>query len=174
MVEEEEEEEDEDDLADVVVDGENRGGGTHIIGTCVLMCPPSERELRMRKNDIELFERRDPNDRNSSDETLAVKKYTRIVDNVTPDMVRTRDALAMTASYLYGLLDDRPEVPFMVKSKFLWDRLRSVRQICRCKPSPTVSRNGCLNRWRGSRSSPSTNCARRPRRSRTRTGTTAT
>ena len=125
---EEEEEEDEDDLADVVVDGENRGGGTHIIGTCVLMCPPSERELRMRKNDIELFERRDPNDRNSSDETLAVKKYTRIVDNVTPDMVRTRDALAMTASYLYGLLDDRPEVPFMVKSKFLWDRLRSVRQ----------------------------------------------
>ena len=128
VVEEEEEEEDEDDLADVVVDGENRGGGTHIIGTCVLMCPPSERELRMRKNDIELFERRDPNDRNSSDETLAVKKYTRIVDNVTPDMVRTRDALAMTASYLYGLLDDRPEVPFMVKSKFLWDRLRSVRQ----------------------------------------------
>ena len=128
VVVEEEEEEDEDDLADVVVDGENRGGGTHIIGTCVLMCPPSERELRMRKNDIELFERRDPNDRNSSDETLAVKKYTRIVDNVTPDMVRTRDALAMTASYLYGLLDDRPEVPFMVKSKFLWDRLRSVRQ----------------------------------------------
>ena len=44
-----------------------------------------------------------------------MKKYTRIVDNVTPDMVRTRDALAMTASYLYGLLDDRPEVPFMVK-----------------------------------------------------------
>ena len=128
VVVEEEEEEDEDDLADVVVGGENRGGGTHIIGTCVLMCPPAERELRMRKNDIELFERRDPNDRNSSDETLAVKKYTRIVDNVTPDMVRTRDALAMTASYLYGLLDDRPEVPFMLKSKFLWDRLRSVRQ----------------------------------------------
>ena len=128
VVVEEEEEEDEDDLADVVVGGENRGGGTHIIGTCVLMCPPGERELRMRKNDIELFERRDPNDRNSSDETLAVKKYTRIVDNVTPDMVRTRDALAMTASYLYGLLDDRPEVPFMLKSKFLWDRLRSVRQ----------------------------------------------
>ena len=74
VVVEEEEEEDEDDLADVVV-GENRGGGTHIIGTCVLMCPPAERELRMRKNDIELFERRDPNDRNSSDETLAVKKY---------------------------------------------------------------------------------------------------
>ena len=128
VVVEEEEEEDEDDLAEVVLSGENCGGGTHIIGTCVLMCPPAERELRVRKNDIELFERRDPNDRNSSDETLAVKKYTRIVDNVTPDMVRTRDALAMTASYLYGLLDDRPEVPFMLKSKFLWDRLRSVRQ----------------------------------------------
>ena len=50
---------------------------------------------------------------------------------MTPDMVRTRDALAMTASYLYGLLDDRPEVPFMLQSKFLWDRLRSVRQTCR-------------------------------------------
>ena len=100
----------------------------HIVGTCELMCPASERELRERKNDIELFERRDPASRNSSDSTLCIKKYTRIVDNVTPDMVRTRDALRRTVSHLYGLLDNRPEIPFMLKSKFLWDRLRSVRQ----------------------------------------------
>ena len=100
----------------------------HIVGTCELMCPALERELRERKNDIELFERRDPASRNSSDSTLCVKKYTRIVDNVTPDMVRTRDALGRTVSHLYGLLDNRPEIPFMLKSKFLWDRLRSVRQ----------------------------------------------
>lgn len=94
-------------------------GTTHITGTCVLMCPPSERDFRSRKNDIELFERPVGGERNASDETLAVKKYTRIVDNVTPDMVRTKPALAMTASYLYGLLDQRPEVHFMIKSKFL-------------------------------------------------------
>eukprot|EP00227_Mantoniella_beaufortii_P015452 CAMPEP_0197574634 /NCGR_PEP_ID=MMETSP1326-20131121/301_1 /TAXON_ID=1155430 /ORGANISM="Genus nov. species nov., Strain RCC2288" /LENGTH=1713 /DNA_ID=CAMNT_0043137257 /DNA_START=40 /DNA_END=5178 /DNA_ORIENTATION=+ len=100
----------------------------HIIGTCELMCPMGERDLRERKNDIELFERLDPTDRSTSHPALCIKKYTRIVDNVTPDMVRTRDALANSVSHLYSLLDSRPEVPFMTKSKFLWDRLRSVRQ----------------------------------------------
>ena len=95
---------------------------------CDLMCPEKEREFRSANGDLEIFERIDPDDRTKSNSDLCIKKYTRIVDNVTPDMVRTRDALATTASYLYGLLDDRPEVPFMLKSKFLWDRLRSVRQ----------------------------------------------
>mmetsp|Transcript_30870 Transcript_30870/g.77310 ORF Transcript_30870/g.77310 Transcript_30870/m.77310 type:complete len:1493 (-) Transcript_30870:292-4770(-) len=99
-----------------------------MVGTCELMCPPAERDLRERKNDIELFERVDPLDRNTSHPALCVKKYTRIVDNVTPDMVRTRGALSKSASQLYSLLDTRPEVSFMTKSKFLWDRLRSVRQ----------------------------------------------
>ena len=100
----------------------------HIIGTCDLMCPPGERELRERKNDIELFERVDPLHRNASHPALCIKKYTRIVDNVTPDMVRTRAALTNAVAQLYSLLDSRPEVPFVTKSKFLWDRLRSVRQ----------------------------------------------
>lgn len=130
LVDEEDDEEGElADLPEVLVPGSTTGSsGRHIIGTCTLMCPPAERELRSRKNDIELFERLDASDRNASDETLAVKKYTRIVDNVTPSMVRTREALAMTANHLYRLLDTRPEVHFMIKSKFLWDRLRSVRQ----------------------------------------------
>ena len=105
-----------------------RPAGTHIVGVCELMCPPSERQLRERKNDIELFERVDAENRCKSSSALCVKKYTRIVDGVTPEMVRTRAALDRTVTHLYGLLDDRPEASFMSKSKFLWDRLRSVRQ----------------------------------------------
>ena len=58
--------------------------------------------MRERKNDIELFERVDPTNRNVSDPALCVKKYTRIVDNVTSNMVRTRDALSNSVAHLYG------------------------------------------------------------------------
>jgi hypothetical protein len=86
-------------------------------------------------------------DRKKTSAQLAVKKYTRIVDDPSPADVRTRAALTATCEHLYSLLgvraryDDagitpksqwastRPEdLPTLARSDFLWDRLRGVRQ----------------------------------------------
>ena len=91
------------------------------------MCPISELQRRSEEGDLELFERVDGTNRNKTSVDLCCKKYTRIVDGVQPDMVRTKYGLAKTMSHLWHILDERPEA-FVVKSKFLWDRLRSVRQ----------------------------------------------
>ena len=99
----------------------------HITGTCNEMCPISELQRRSEEGDLELFERVDGTNRNKTSVDLCCKKYTRIVDGVQPDMVRTKYGLAKTMSHLWHILDERPEA-FVVKSKFLWDRLRSVRQ----------------------------------------------
>ena len=99
----------------------------HITGTCNEMCPTSELQRRSEEGDLELFERVDGSNRNKTSVGLCCKKYTRIVDGVQPDMVRTKFGLAKTMTHLWRILDERPEA-FVVKSKFLWDRLRSVRQ----------------------------------------------
>ena len=99
----------------------------HITGTCDEMCPKSEVQRRSDEGDLEIFERVDESNRNKTSIDLCCKKYTRIVDGVQPDMVRTKTGLAKTMSHLWRILDERQE-EFVVKSKFLWDRLRSVRQ----------------------------------------------
>ena len=99
----------------------------HIVGMCDLMCPEKEREFRSANGDLEIFERIDPDDRTKSNSDLCIKKYTRIVDEITPDMVRTKKGLQLAIEQLWRILDGRDE-DFMTKSKFLWDRLRSIRQ----------------------------------------------
>ena len=107
--------------------GELPMGQGHIIGTCDLMCPVKEREFRSANGDLEVFERIDANDRMKSHPDLCVKKYTRIVADLTPDMVRTKKGLQLAIDQLWRIIDGRDE-DFMTKSKFLWDRLRSIRQ----------------------------------------------
>ena len=99
----------------------------HITGTCNEMCPISELQRRSEEGDLELFERVDGTNRNKTSVDLCCKKYRACRDGVQPDMVRTKYGLAKTMSHLWHILDERPEA-FVVKSKFLWDRLRSVRQ----------------------------------------------
>jgi len=99
----------------------------YVVGTCDLMCPEKERAFRSANGDLELFERPDADDRMTSHPELCVKKYTRIVDGITPDMVRTPKGLQLAIDQLWRILDGRNE-SFMTKSKFLWDRLRSIRQ----------------------------------------------
>lgn len=107
----------------------------HIVGTCDLMCPVAERALRERKGELDVFERVDEDDRGTSSPALAVKKYTRIVDDPSPAAVRTKKALQNTTEHLYSLLggkadysEDAGEASLLSRSNFLWDRLRGVRQ----------------------------------------------
>jgi len=99
----------------------------YVVGTCELMCPEKERDTRSANGDLELFERANAEDRTTSHPDLCVKKYTRIVDGITPDMVRTPQGLQLAIDQLWRILDGRDE-SFMTKSKFVWDRLRSIRQ----------------------------------------------
>jgi hypothetical protein len=107
--------------------GEITTSSGHIVGTCDLMCPAKEREFRRANGDLEVFERVDPEDRMKSHPDLCIKKYTRIVDEITPDMVRTKKGLQLAIDQLWRILDAEDK-DFMTKSKFLWDRLRSIRQ----------------------------------------------
>ena len=75
----------------------------HIVGMCDLMCPEKEREFRSAHGDLEIFERIDPDDRTKSNSDLCIKKYTRIVDEITPDMVRTKKGLQLAIDQLWRL-----------------------------------------------------------------------
>lgn len=99
------------------------------------MCPPSERRSRELAREMDLLERVDPSDPSVSSESLAVKKFTRVVDNPAPDTIRDKAALDATLAHLYGLLGGRAdysarsgEIPLVRRTNFLWDRLRGVRQ----------------------------------------------
>lgn len=108
----------------------------HVVGTCELMCPVGERADRERTRELDAFERVEPSDPGStSDASLAVKKFVRVVDDPSPDSVRTIGALEKTAAHLYSLLGGRAdypadsgEPPLVARANFLWDRLRAVRQ----------------------------------------------
>jgi hypothetical protein len=99
------------------------------------MCPPSERRSRELAREMDLLERVDPSDPSVSSESLAVKKFTRVVDNPAPETIRDKAALDATLAHLYGLLGGRAdysaragEIPLVRRTNFLWDRLRGVRQ----------------------------------------------
>jgi len=121
--------------------GDDEGSHPHVVGTCALMCPAAERLGRERSGELDLLERADPADRTVSSQTLAVKKYTRIVDGMSPGLVRTRAALEATTGHLYSLLGGRAdysgvpgELPLLARSNFLWDRLRGVGPCGCCPP----------------------------------------
>lgn len=100
---------------------------TAIVGICEDMCPPAERERRQNMNDIQIFERVDPNNSSLTSPALAVRRFARTVDDPQPPDFRTRGALKRTMDHLRSLLD-KSEYRFGLVHKFLWDRYRSVRQ----------------------------------------------
>ena len=96
--------------------------------------PPSERRSRESAREIDLLER-GSSDPSVSSESLAVKKFTRVVDNPAPETIRDKAALDATLAHLYSLLGGRAdyanlpgEIPLVRRANFLWDRLRGVRQ----------------------------------------------
>ena len=143
-----------------------RSVSAHIVGTCDEMCPERERVFRERERELDVFERvetaassepnDEPNDANrkthpapATSASLCVKRYARIVDDPSPDTVRTRSALERTTRHLYSLLGGRADAPppewetrrageevgasslpspLARRASFLWDRLRGVRQ----------------------------------------------
>uniref|UniRef100_A0A7S3XDA6 SAC3/GANP/THP3 conserved domain-containing protein n=1 Tax=Picocystis salinarum TaxID=88271 RepID=A0A7S3XDA6_9CHLO len=107
-----------------------------IVGTCEDMCPRSERERRERLDDIHFFERVEAGDRSRTSKELAVKRFSRQIDNPPPSDVRTRKALQRTMVHLRRLLlwadmdgaDANTRVSRLATvHKFLWDRYRGVR-----------------------------------------------
>ena len=153
---------------------EERPFSAHIVGTCDEMCPESERLFRERERELDVYEREE-NERFRGETasgasgkrrvgpapvtsaSLCVKRYARIVDDPSPDTVRTRSALERTTRHLYSLLGGKTDAPpaewetlatsetadsaaaananlanlpspLARRASFLWDRLRGVRQ----------------------------------------------
>jgi hypothetical protein len=139
------------------------------------MCPERERVFRERERELDVFERvetaassretggevpganRKTHPAPATSASLCVKRYARIVDDPSPDTVRTRSALERTTRHLYSLLGGRADAPspewekvgdageevgvrdssatgpgapslLARRASFLWDRLRGVRQ----------------------------------------------
>ena len=155
-----------------------RSVSAHIVGTCDEMCPERERVFRERERELDVFERvetaassassassggtsvpganRKTHPAPATSASLCVKRYARIVDDPSPDTVRTRSALERTTRHLYSLLGGRADAPppewekveekvgeevgvrdssatrppsvLARRASFLWDRLRGVRQ----------------------------------------------
>tara|TARA_B110000977_G_scaffold161182_1_gene205991 strand:- start:12437 stop:14566 length:2130 start_codon:yes stop_codon:yes gene_type:complete len=104
-------EEDEETLPDV-----------HIAGTCEDMCPEQERLFRQKERELDFYERvagssavSSSAEKNITNPTttpnLCIKKYTRIVDCPSPDMIRTKSALEKTTKHLYSLLGGKADAP---------------------------------------------------------------
>ena len=107
---------------------EERPFSAHIVGTCDEMCPESERLFRERERELDVYEREE-NERFRGETasgasgkrrvgpapvtsaSLCVKRYARIVDDPSPDTVRTRSALERTTRHLYSLLGGKTDAP---------------------------------------------------------------
>ncbi|KAJ4845709.1 hypothetical protein Tsubulata_014579 [Turnera subulata] len=100
-----------------------------IIGLCPDMCPESERAERERKGDLDQYERLD-GDRNQTDQSLAVKKYTRTAEREAI-LIRPMPILKKTIDYLLNLLDQPYDDKFLGIYNFLWDRMRAIRMDLR-------------------------------------------
>ena len=113
-------------------DDENvgRAASAHIVGTCDEMCPVAERVFRERERELDVYERveRFYGERSvcspaasgaggknlpapATSASLCVKRYARIVDDPSPDTVRTRSALERTTRHLYSLLGGKTDAP---------------------------------------------------------------
>jgi hypothetical protein len=101
-------------------------GGRAIVGTCVEMCPPVERERRAREGELDPFERVDKQ-KNVTTPALAVKKFTRSTDNPVPSLFRTPAALRASMMHLLGILRAHGRADFKAAYGFVWDRFRAIR-----------------------------------------------
>uniref|UniRef100_A0A7N0UEF8 PCI domain-containing protein n=3 Tax=Kalanchoe fedtschenkoi TaxID=63787 RepID=A0A7N0UEF8_KALFE len=100
-----------------------------IMGLCPDMCPESERAERERKGDLDQYERLD-GDRNQTDKSLAVKKYTRTAEREAV-LIRPMPILQKTIQYLLNLLNNPYDDRFLGMYNFLWDRMRAIRMDLR-------------------------------------------
>ena len=116
----------------------DRMAGHHLVGTCQTMCPRDEMLRREADSNIFHFERENPMQHPwTTNHDLAVKKYTRSVElSLRPCDVRTLPTLERTMRHLMTIGDKSddellaygPSISFIDTQKFLWDRMRSIRQ----------------------------------------------
>ncbi|CAM8921351.1 unnamed protein product [Rhodiola kirilowii] len=113
----------------IVSDYEAMESSGVIIGLCPDMCPEPERAERERKGDLDQYERLD-GDRNQTDKSLAVKKYTRTAEREAT-LIRPMPILEKTIQYLLSLLNTPYDDKFLGMYNFLWDRMRAIRMDLR-------------------------------------------
>ncbi|CAH9099508.1 unnamed protein product [Cuscuta europaea] len=116
-------------IGNAVSDYEGPVSSGIIVGSCLDMCPESERAERERKGDLDQYERLD-GERNRSCKFLAVKKYTRTAGREA-ELIRPMPILLQTMDYLLNLLNKPYDDKFLGLYNFLWDRMRAVRMDLR-------------------------------------------
>ncbi|XP_054270659.1 SAC3 domain-containing protein 1 isoform X1 [Macrosteles quadrilineatus] len=104
-------------------------------GTCILMCPDQEIEMRQREGLIHVLEaRRDGGGRGTrltADRRKMVKMYTRSAagkDLLQPDLLRPPPILRRTINYLLSSVVAESETPWTTVYHFVEDRLRAINQ----------------------------------------------
>ena len=141
----------------------------HIVGTCDDMCPERERLFRERERELDVYERVETFCQNENDKTgpapatsasLCVKRFARIVDDPSPDTVRTRSALERTTRHLYSLLGGKADAPptewetLVASERDAQEKAHDKNKTARARdePSPLSLRAGFLwDRLRGVR-----------------------
>ena len=116
----------------------DRMKGEALVGHCETMCPRAEMLRREGDSDLLTFERENPQQQPwTTNPELAVKKYTRSVElSLQPCDVRPLPTLQRSMAHLLRIADKSadellmygPSVSFADVQKFLWDRMRSIRQ----------------------------------------------
>lgn len=113
----------------VLSDYEGMDSSSIIMGSCLDMCPESERAERQRKGDLDQYERVN-GDRNQTSKSLAIKKYTRTAEREA-ELIRPMPILQKTMDYLLKLLNLPYDDTFLGLYNFLWDRMRAIRMDLR-------------------------------------------
>ncbi|XP_046681090.1 SAC3 domain-containing protein 1 isoform X2 [Homalodisca vitripennis] len=105
-------------------------------GTCLLMCPESEIQMRQREGLVHVLETRDrrevrKGERIMADRRRMVKSYSRSAagkDMLCADVLRPPPVLKRTINYLLSVAVCETNVAWPTVYEFVTDRLRSVRQ----------------------------------------------
>ncbi|XP_051165414.1 germinal-center associated nuclear protein [Leptopilina boulardi] len=109
-------------------------------GTCMAMCPKSERLMREEKRLLHIFERKEE----KADPTKTVKCFNRPAAGRTmTDLseLRPKPVLIMTMNYLFTKIATRADYNWSFIYDFIFDRLRAIRQdlvIQRINPLDTI------------------------------------
>ncbi|XP_066598269.1 germinal-center associated nuclear protein isoform X2 [Prorops nasuta] len=119
----------------------------YIEGTCFLMCPDKERNMRQREGMLHRFEIDENGQffgKPKADPGKAIKSFSRPAAGqfkADPAQLRPAPVLLKTIKYLFTNIATRLDTDWIHIYDFIFDRLRSVRQditIQRLKPKETI------------------------------------
>lgn len=101
------------------------GSNVVIVGSCLSMCPPAERNARQRQGRLHILEM--PSDEYSNH---PVKEFSRSAagKQIYPSELRPAHILLTTMEYLLNEIVDRKDQPWTTIYHFVFDRIRAIRQ----------------------------------------------